>query len=70
MNQSNRKLPLLYATHRPDLIQIPIVLHEDIPNGYGTHKNVWKNINQSGITWKVKKGGTTILVHKKSHPNF
>ena len=25
----------LYATHRPDLIHIPIKLHEDIPNGYG-----------------------------------
>ena len=25
---------ILCATHRPDLIHIPIKLHEDIPNGY------------------------------------
>ena len=28
--QNNRKQPLLYLTCRPDLIHIPIKLHEDI----------------------------------------
>ena len=32
--ESKQKLPLLYATCRPDLIHIPIKMHENIPNGY------------------------------------
>ena len=36
----------LYASHRPDLIRIPIKLHEDISElllNYGAYKNAWKN---------------------------
>ena len=32
--ESNQKLPLLYTTCRPDLIHIPIKMHENIHNGY------------------------------------
>ena len=38
----------LCATHRPDLLHIPIKLHEDIMKSYGGCKNVdrhfWKKI--------------------------
>ena len=37
----NGKQPLLYTTHRLDLIYIPIKSKEDIPNGYGTRKMFW-----------------------------
>ena len=34
----------LCTTCRHELIYIPIKLHEDILNGYGGHKNVWKKL--------------------------
>ena len=46
----------LCMTHRHDLICIPIKLHEDILN-YGIMEltRMFSIINQSGITWKLRK---------------
>ena len=58
----------LSVTHCPDLIHIPIKLHEGILNYYRimAPTRMFGKINQRGITWKIRKGGTIILVHDTS----
>ena len=53
----------LCATHHCNLIHIPIKCMK-IPQrllSYGAYKNVWKKINQRGITWKLRKGEQSFL---------
>ena len=52
-----------YTTCCPNLIHIPIKLHEDIPNLYRvTRKQESREkIKQKGITWKVRKGEQSFL---------
>ena len=46
----------------PDLIHIPIKLHEDIPNNYGViARTRMFEKNQRGIAWKLRKEEQSFL---------
>ena len=64
LKETNWKQPLLHKTCGPDLIHIPIKLHEHIPNSNWVmvHTKMFeKNNNKKGITWKQRKGEQSIL---------
>ena len=54
---SKREQSFLCATHRHDLIHIPIKLHEDILNCYRIMERtrMFVNVNQRDITLKLRK---------------
>ena len=62
----------LCMTHCPDLIHIPIKLHEDIPNGYWVmaHTRMFGKYSSKGHNLETKKGKTMIHVRDTlSWPN-
>ena len=58
----------LCTTCHPELIQIPIQLHEDIPNDYLVMEciRIFEKNQSKGHNSETKKGGAIILVCDKS----
>ena len=58
-----REQLFLCAIQHPDLIHIPLKLHEDILNRYWIMERtrMFGKINQRGITWKIREGEQSFL---------
>ena len=69
MNRQTDKQSFLCGTRRPDLIHIPIKLHEDILNDYSIMERtrMFDKINQKDITSKLRKGEQSFLCVTHRH---